>query len=233
MPPTSYPYAVFIKPPSVSGQNAPQSTTQSTTQNRNSSVINSIANKPHTPLSENLTASGVNPEITRRPPDSATDGTGSSPDLLAADNTDHARAFTPSIPTHTTVNDNSVTAATTQSEATTRATNATSALIPTTALPPLGELVSNSVKLTILASLKDRLAEYQQQLNRHAANTQPYQGNVTGLAQQPGKIVGVRPDDPVLPIRQQQPQPTVDLSQLIASIEKRVEMYELFNLVSS
>ncbi|MGI2027558.1 hypothetical protein [Endozoicomonas acroporae] len=211
---------LFIKPPPVPDQNTDQN-------NGNSPVTNSIANKPLTPSSEDSTTTDVRPEITGLPP-STTDSTVSPPSLSATDN-----ASPPSIPTHTTANDSSAKAITTPSGNTTQATNATSTLIPTTALPPLKELISDSVKLTLMASLRNKLAEYQQQQNRLTATAQNYLGNITGLAQQPDNIIGVRQDDPSLLIRhlQQQSQSTVDLSALISNIEKRVEMYELFNLV--
>ncbi|WP_257283726.1 hypothetical protein, partial [Endozoicomonas sp. SESOKO1] len=154
--------------------------------------------------------------------------------------------------THTTVHDSAATA-TTQSVNTTQATNGTSTILPTTALPPLGELVSDSVEITLLASLRDKLADYQQlKKNRPMATAKNYGGNITGIArkpetsirigQQPDTIIGVRPDDPTLQLidqfLQQYSDPTshptspstVDLSPLISSIENKVAMYELFNL---
>ncbi|WP_257284642.1 hypothetical protein, partial [Endozoicomonas sp. SESOKO1] len=107
-----------------------------------------------------------------------------------------------------------------------------------------------------MASLRDKLADYQQQLkNRPMATAGNHGGNITaqqpdtisGIAPQPDTIVGKRPDDPSLwlihqfrqqhsdptsqPTSQPTSHPTVDVSPLISSIKKRVEMYQLFNLV--
>ncbi|WBA86325.1 hypothetical protein [Endozoicomonas sp. GU-1] len=192
----------------------------------NSIETNSIANKPLTPLSENSTTTDVNPQTTGLPSGSTTDSTVSSPILSTAD---HTSTFTPSIPTHTTVNDSSATA-TAQSVNTTQATNTTSPLTPTTALPPLGELLSKSVKITLMASLRDELEYYQQ--NRPIATGENSWGNITEIAQQPETIIGKRPDGPLPHIRDnQRPHPMIALSELISAIEARVTMYELFNLV--
>ncbi|WP_257285423.1 hypothetical protein, partial [Endozoicomonas sp. SESOKO1] len=209
----------------MAGQNTDQN-------NGNSSDTNSIANKPSTPLSEDYTTTDVSPETTGLTTVSSTDSTVTSPTLSTADHAAHTSDFTPSIPTHTTVNNRSSTATTPLGNIT-QATNGTSTLIPTTTMPLLSELVSDSAKITLMASLKNKLVDYQQQQkNSLIATAENAWGNITGIAQQSGTIIGVHPDDPLPHIRySQQPHPMIDLSELISSLEKRVEMYELFNLV--
>ncbi|WP_257286246.1 hypothetical protein, partial [Endozoicomonas sp. SESOKO1] len=94
----------FIKSPPLPGLRTHKN-------NSNNPGTNYIANKPLTPLSESedSTTTDVNPETTGLPPGSTTDSTVSSPTLSTAD---HTSAFTPSIPTHTTVHDSAATATT-------------------------------------------------------------------------------------------------------------------------